>query len=208
MNSRNIHGGHECNYVFINQINGNDSIIQKQSPPFQYEHKLQEVFIEFSFTIQEPNVSISGPTYDEDNDNCNLYAVLINNYPTTIWSHLSHLYTALREAGYPEENIFVLSNDGTSNTNLILNLDNVGDNDILNQECSSTNVAALFNDLEEIIGPDDMLFIYTYTSQQKYPSAPDDGELILCDGPLEDNLYADMIEQINCSRLILQIPVK
>ncbi len=194
--------GHECNYVFINQINGNDSIIQKQAPPFQYENKLQEVSIEFSFTIQEPNVSIPGPTYNENNDNCNLYAVLINNFPTAIWSHLSHLYTALREAGYPEENIYVLSNDGTINTNKILNLDNVGGNDILNKECCSTNVAALFNDLKEIIGPDDMLFVYTYTMQQKYPSAPDDIELILWDGPLEDNLYADMIEQINCSRLI------
>lgn len=102
--------GHLCNYVFINQTNCNDSIVQKQAPPFQYENKLQEVSITFSVTIQVPNVSIPGPTFDEDNDNCNLYAVLINNYPTVRWAHLSHLYTALRETGYPEENIFVLSN--------------------------------------------------------------------------------------------------
>ncbi len=84
--------------------------MQKHLPPFLYQNKLQEVSISFSLTIPEPDFTIQGPTYTTENDNCNLYAVLINNHMTlSLWDNLSHLYCALREAGYPEDNIYVLS---------------------------------------------------------------------------------------------------
>jgi hypothetical protein len=193
--------GHECNYVFINQINGNDSTVQKQLPPFLYEDELQEVSISFSITIPVPDFTVPGPNYTTENDNCNLYAVLFNNQPYN-WDAISHMFCALREAGYPEDNIYVLSRDGTENTNWSLDLDQDDTDDILELVCDSTNLGNIFSDLEEDMGPDDMLFVFSNVVIDKHSQLNEVDLILWGNEPLEDNDFAEMIEPIDCSRMI------
>jgi hypothetical protein len=50
-------------------------------------------------------------------ENAHYYAVLFTGYgqntEPAFWNHLSHMYCALIEKGFAEENIYVLSGDGT-----------------------------------------------------------------------------------------------
>jgi len=51
--------GHDCKYVFINQTNGDNWSSQKQTPPFQYNFILEELY-DTTVGITENNPEGSG----------------------------------------------------------------------------------------------------------------------------------------------------
>ncbi len=69
-------------------------------------------------------------------------------------------------------------------------------------ECCSTNLNIIFEDLEESLDSDDMLFIYS-SVQITIPDSEEEVNLLLWGNEeLDDDDFADMIEPIECSRII------
>ena len=163
--------GHDCKYVFINQANGDDWSSQKKTPPFQYNFILEEVSVPFTITRKQFDFSIPyvqmSPSIKE---NCDLFAVLFlgdDGGSGVFWSPMSHLYCALIEQGYPEENIFVLSYDGTASpqTNISLDLNNDGVDDILDIVCNVDNLGDVFSDVKDLMDDDGIYsFLFSHLS--------------------------------------------
>ena len=199
--------GHNCSYVFIDVQNGNNFSQSEQLPPLNLENVMEQVSVPLTFTLPAVNQNISTAfTIPDENINCNLYAVLVNNQPY-LFSDLYHLYNTLLENGYAEENIFVFSRDGTLATNETLDLNLDGIDDILNMECSISNLQSKFDDLAEVIGKDDMFFFYSnspITTDQNIQ-----GESIMKlwnNEPLDDDYFAtNMIQPINCAQMFFII---
>ena len=207
--------GHDCKYVFIDQTNGNNYTKQEQLPPFRFNFYMEEVSISLSLTKTQYDFSTNWTNQPQTEENCNLYAVLFLGYDYGpeygyMWNALSHIYCGLLEQGYPEENIFVLSYDGTAGTetNVSLDLNNDGINDILEKECSVDNLRSIFeDDLKNSMKKGDMLFVYSFNHGVRNPFYENGAtDLMMWNHEhLDDGDFALMIEGINCSQMVFNI---
>ena len=207
--------GHDCKYVFINQANGDDYTKQEQSPPFRFNFYMEEVSISLSLTKTQYDFSTNWTNQPQTEENCNLYAVLFLGYDYGpeygyMWNALSHMYCGLLEQGYPEENIFVLSYDGTAGpeTNVSLDLNNDNINDILDKECSVENLRSIFeDDLENSMKEGDMLFVYSFNHGEEDENGIINESILRMweKEILTDDAFALMAEPINCSQMIFNI---
>ena len=153
-----------------------------RSPPYLYYKQLEHVSL--SFVPNGFNHDFSGgplnPIYPETNEH--LFAVLFAvseaagyDYPY-IWNNLSHTYVALKNNGFPDENIYILFKDGVplgDGTDFpSLNLDNDNDNEIMEDIiCNIDNLDNIFtNILKDDMDEDDLLFIYSWTHGCKFRS--------------------------------------
>jgi len=101
------------------------------------------------------------------------YAVIISgganagsNYPR-YWNDCSLFFTALKAAGFTQENIYVLISNGTDptpdksdGTKSNLDLNNDGINDI-RFSATKANITAVFNELAGKLGSQDILYLFT-----------------------------------------------
>jgi len=164
----------------VNIQNGKILILNKDTPVHFWqmepliEQKTEMKEKPFNFTkhkIESKNVGSA------END----YAVIINGGGRKeinwirYWNHCSFLYSSLVNTyGYSEDHIYVLVSDGTNsaddrkqiiNDKIVydsspLDLDGDGDNDI-QYSATKANITQVFNTLQNILTPDDNLFIYT-----------------------------------------------
>ncbi len=157
---------HSCYYVLIDTISGNSSIIPHNMPPFDYRLRLDSVSIVYQLSI--PTADITQTRTITTLENGHLYAVLFA--VDANWHALSHLYSALRELGFPHENIYVLFNDGDPSNPYMINpdLDGDGSDDIMNELCTRDNLHDIFIQLEDIMHDDDLLFMYSISHGEKY----------------------------------------
>ncbi|NOY49460.1 MAG: T9SS type A sorting domain-containing protein [Chlorobi bacterium] len=203
--------GHECSYIIMDTLNGNFTEIEKYKPPFQYKKNMQQVSVPIDFGKLQFDFSIPYVPKQSVNSNCNSYAVLIlgdDGGTGYKWSAISHIYCGLLENGYPESNIYVLAYDGTEGefTNKSLDLDNDGDDDILPIVCNVSNVASIFNDLEENLDYADQLFIQASCHGYNDLNDPDKYYLGLWESELLSNYeFANMLDQISCSSITISL---
>lgn len=209
--------GHGCQYVFVNQNNGQISTILSQTPPSTLNETfeiVQEPILTTFETSCNPRISDCMPTpiYDENNGK---YAVLFCGGekslgdPTYFWNALSHSYSSLIENGFKKENIYVLSCDGGTGVNFgsnpSLDLDNDESIDILPIPCSVANLRNTFSNISVNIQEGDMLFVYALAhgykddiTQKNYIHLWNYERLYDCD-------FASMLSTINCSHIIVNI---
>lgn len=204
---------HLCTYVFINSINGNFTSISHSSPPEGYSMDFDSLSVSKEISIPSPDYTVpySGLQVEE---NDHYYAVLFSGYgqnaEAPFWNHLSHMYCALKEKGFAEENIYVLSGDGTegsgwwANTNM--NLDNTGGDDIMNVPCTVNNLDSIFQLLETKLTEDDLLFIFATTHGGRDISDTGSSNLKLYqEEELWDTTFARILSGINCSQMIIPL---
>lgn len=204
---------HSCKYVFINQNNGDHWIEPKRLPPLRYSVVLEAVSTPIIFT-SVPN-DFSKPyipqNYPENN---HLYAVMFcgGDNPVlgtgVMWNALSHMYCGLIEHGFPKDQIFVLSSNGTvsNQTNPSLDLNNDSVNDILQVPCSKENLGKVFDTLKNKMDKGDMLYVFVTTHGDYNPSNPGESSFILwSQQQLWDYEFAAMLDSINCAQMIFNI---
>jgi hypothetical protein len=84
------------------------------------------------------------------------YAILTLGFTNSAFRiDLSHVYIMLTEAGYPEEDIFVLYHDGEQ-----LDLDGDGFIDDVDDSCTSSTLSAVFDSLENLVDIANVLFFF------------------------------------------------
>ncbi|HID93476.1 MAG TPA: hypothetical protein EYP60_05200, partial [bacterium (Candidatus Stahlbacteria)] len=211
---RNYAWGHECAYVFIDVATGNYTELESESPPFLYFTKLEHISLAYTPTVSY-NDFTGGPltfTYPEENEH--LFAVLFATTGTSqtttpyIWNNLSHMYSALKNSGYPDTNIYILFHTGIplgDSTHFPkLDLNNDGNNDILeNVVCNVNNLDSIFKDvLKPKMGYDDLLFVYSHTHGTMGSDTNDTYLELWEKEPLHDTVLAPMIEQVKYSELV------
>ncbi|HEY9113807.1 MAG TPA: T9SS type A sorting domain-containing protein [Bacteroidales bacterium] len=204
--------GHLCTYIFINQANGDYSTTDFNFPPINYQTELDSLSIPFNIKVDSLDFSVHYNS-ERAEENSHYYAVIFSGYGqsgnSTWWNQLSHMYCALREKGYPAENIYALSGDGTVGTNddwknPSLDLDNDGTDDIINIPCSVDNLNIVFQDLEEEMDEDDLLFIFA--SSHGFIEGAGTSYLALYNRErLYDYKFETMLDSIICSQMIISV---
>ncbi len=204
---------HLCTYIFINSSNGNYTTGTYNAPPIGYNTSFDSVSVAYEITAPVLNYSSAySETLADENEH--YYAVIFSGYGQNIeplfWNHLSHMYCALIEKGFPEDNIYALVGNGTDDStswgNESLNLDNDFDDDILNVPCTVANLDSIFSELVTKLTEDDLLFIFTSTHGSNDSAAVGDSYLKLYNyEKLWDDTLSAMLEEITCSQMIIPI---
>ena len=209
--------GHDCRYVFVNSENGSIFIRNSQMPPWHFKMKLE--------TILEP-ISVLFPLYDISSNHYKdtntiakpvdgKFAVLFtggeirNDTLTPFWNALSHSYCGLVEHGFPKENIFVLSADGgngNSGCNPMLDLDNNGEDDILNAPCCVDSLRWIFDSLSHIMKEGDLLYVFGVMHGFIEDTISYVTYLGMWNNEhLYDSTFANMLSKIKCSQCIVNL---
>ncbi len=202
--------GHQCKYVFINQNNGNYTSQIKSMPPFRYNFILEKVSVSLYFDAPPPDFSIPYDPSIIPEPNYNLYAVIFgggNPGEVRHWNAMSHVYCGLIEHGFPENQIYVLSFDGTigPESNPSLNLNNYGDNDIIPVECSVSELGNVFNILKGSMTDGDLLYVFGDSHGNKEDVEGESTFVMWNQEPLDDDDFASMLQNINCSQMIINL---
>ena len=210
---------HPCRYVFVNGATGEYRIIPARMPPdnIQQMERLTPIDTKKKvnlFNLKSlPEKNISSCSSPE-----NLYAVIIsggyNSYNNWVryWNDCAAIYSTLTQVyGYLDDHIYVIMSDGTdpgldrhhyddTYDSSPLDLDDDGDDDI-QYSATKTNIAAVFNTLQGILGPDDSLFIYStdHGSQE----AGQDALLLLWGESIRDDEFALEVNKINCGEIVV-----
>jgi hypothetical protein len=203
---------HSCKYVFIDQNNGDHLIEPKRLPPLRYG-ALEPVSTPIVFTSVPPDFDIPyvPPVYSIP-ENKHLFAVMftggeLGNDPNIIfWNALSHMYCGLIEHGFPKENIYVLSSNGTVSyqTNPSLDLNNDDVNDILQVPCSKSNLKLVFDTIKDNMDQGDMLYIFVTTHGDTI-RVGESYFILYNHEKLLDHEFAAMLDSINCAQMIVNI---
>lgn len=118
---------HNCKYIFLDKQTGNFTTINYRIPPQDYWYGWELVNYPHPYPVINPipdSIQTSNYTINLDPRK---YAVFLcwNEGEPCRWNNLSHLYCAVkRNYGFMDENIFVLSGNGTVPDTLLPNLDN------------------------------------------------------------------------------------
>ena len=202
---------HACRYVFVDAANGSLLSVSKQKPPTHWP-STYEVISNTDEILSAPNYGnnyhVVTPVADVNNGK---YAVLFccdNSSYWVFWNAISHMYCALVEQGYPKENIYVLSHNGTTNTNPMMDLD--GDNipDIMNRPCDSANLCAIFDSLSIKMKEGDILYVMSLSHGEHYPTGAKNLLLWGEEGwgyPFTITSYAGLLSRLKCSEIIVNI---
>ena len=210
--------GHNCRYVFVNNETRAVSITNSQTPPWQYRVKLDKVSEPVGFGQYQINPSTYSDTGIVVHPIEGKYAVLFtggeenNGGDTCFWNALSHSYCGLIENGFKKENIFVLSCNGNTvdsvghPTNLFMDLNQDGTEDILRKECNVENLQSIFDTLARIMGEGDLLYVYGTMHGHRDEDISNKYWLSLWgQEPLYDSVFASMLSRVNCSQYIVNI---
>ncbi len=144
----------------------------------------------------------------------NLWSVIISgggsqwsNYPR-YWNDISSIYKCLvNYYEYLDDHIYVLCSDGTDpapdkydGTNSDPDLDGDGDDDII-YSATVDNLQTVFDELQTRIGPQDLLFVYA-TDHGDTEGGWDTVLVMWNSADLQDNVFADMLDQIECRDVV------
>lgn len=209
--------GHSCEFVFINESNGDTSIVMKQFPPYRPDTTLLDVSVPFQYTITPPNFDVQNSHLPYPSGNPSLYAVMFTGgdplgngaYSPAFWNALSHRYCGLREHGFSKNHIKVLSYSGKKTThfdqsNPSLDLDNDSISDILQVPCTRKNIDSIFSILANTMTSRDMLYVFVTTHGIYYPSDTSKVYFKLYgQDSISNYQFADAIEPIHCAQKIL-----
>lgn len=205
--------GHDCRYVFVRISDGVYQIENEITCPLEYKVNFDEVSIVYVEMEYEEN--IGDPVYTESREpDEHKYAIFISGRTERRhWNNMSAMYATLKnEYGFMDENMIVLSYDGTTNPNgtygnYSLDLDNDLVNDIqANVICNVENVGNAFQFMQENLGTDDILFVYGNNHGTMHPSIPFRTAMDMYQGELFwDYQMAGMVDQINCSEIIFAL---
>jgi len=202
---------HDCQYIFIDHLNGIHFTESSQIPPFQFKSFMEEVSTPIQPLLTCPNFTIQN-TNILPPANPNLYALMFTGGDDTpgscaFWNALSHMYGGLREHGFAKENIKVLSASGVADGiyNPSLDLDNDNVNEILNFSCSTDHLENVIDQLSGSLGPGSMLYVFVTTHGFR-DLTDNSSSFILYGGEhLTDHAFAQMLTPINCSQMIFVI---
>ncbi|MCF0201329.1 MAG: T9SS type A sorting domain-containing protein [Bacteroidales bacterium] len=207
---------HDCRYVFVNQNNGLYNVVQSHRPPITLYQDFECVQRAYEPILPAPISQNSNCTpLPEFNVNEGKYAVLFcggesdQSNPTAFWNALSHAYCTLIEHGYMKDNIYVLSCDGVTGgsigSNPSLDLDNDGLSDIIQATCSVENLRAVFDELLNKIDKGDMLYIFPVCHGARLDDNGSCALQLWNQELLYDTVFADMLTDINCAQMIVNI---
>lgn len=200
---------HDCRYVFVNSSDGNISIVNNHTPPYQYKSYFEVVSEPVVFSpppIYTGMVNHNQVNYDYP---CNdgKYALLFSGGETggsehsAFWNALCHSYCGLLENGFKKENVFVLSCDGGM-ANPSLDLDKDGQPDI-NYSCSLHNIEMIVDSLSIMMQEGDILYVY---GTMHGGLDGNNAFLYLWDSEkLYDFHLANILSRINCSQFIVNL---
>lgn len=160
---------HPFRYIFINEANGEFTIINESLPPLDMSgfEKISDInFTGENQLVTDPEATIENSR--EPNDH--LFAVIISggynpayNY-IRYWNDMSAIFCTLTQVyGYKPENVYVHSSDGTvGNNHGSLDLDKIGPpytNDI-QYPAYESSIESTFQTLASELGSDDQLLVY------------------------------------------------
>jgi hypothetical protein len=206
---------HPCRYIFVNEANGDYSIIAEAFFPHNCSDYVNISLIPRPTPINlplNPNAVINGLE-----PNPNLYAVIIcqGPYPDFIFfpprylNNLSAMYCTLLEVyGFTRENIFVHYSNGTDTIyNGDLNNDSIMD---IDYPATKFAIMRTFNELSgnttdsvniPKLGPDDLLFIYVISHGDM---VNDTSEFSVIGNPnkIYDYELAEWMEDIESAQII------
>ncbi len=153
------------------------------------------------------------PKGTQDIDNA--WAVLISgggsvgsNYPR-YYNDTRFIYETLLSYGYDEDKIYILFADGTDpaidqsgGVNSDPDLDGDGDWDI-GYSCTISNLDLVFDELADMLGPFDQLFIYSTDHGGGGGAGDDDVYLVGWGENIDDSVFAGMLSDIECGRMVI-----
>ncbi len=210
--------GHDCRYVFVDHESAAISIRNSLTPPWHYKMKLETVSEPIGFNHFPLDTLILSDTGLVAEPVEGKYAVLFSGGEVVsddipyFWNALSHSYCGLIKNGFKRENIFVLSYNGNiidssgHMTNRYLDLNQDGINDILEDECSVRNLQSVFNSLSTIMEEGDLLYVFGVMHGSHNVNDTTSHWLWLWNQePLYDTVFANMLSQINCSQIMVNI---
>ncbi len=206
---------HPCLYVFANKQK--IEIVEELAPPYILEDMIEIVDHDWSrrnyHKAPRTVFSVPRPARSMDLDNC--WAVLISgggsissNY-ARYYNDIVFIYETLIGYGYHDDHIIVLFADGTDPSpdqpggiNSNPDLDGDGDDDI---QFATTleNLNTVFSTLASILTHEDQLFIYS--TDHGGGGGEDDWDVYLVGWGenIDDYIFAAMIEDIDCSSIII-----
>lgn len=212
----NFMWGHRCRYLLI-QDQHNMISVEKRLPPLNRDLIEESVSISVIQEKAEYNATtIKDNNYSNRINNDGKYAVLLCggevpvDDPINLWNALSHMYCGLLEQGYKKENIYVMSCDGDSinpysNPSLDLDKDEEHDVDILPYPCSLDSVISLFSNLSNLLCEEDLLYVFVATHGDTINSNGNVGFLLWEQEILPDTIFAELLSNIHCSQIILNL---
>jgi hypothetical protein len=216
---------HPCRYVFVD-LEENVLLQNGRTPPKELREMERLSGFEtmkkneINILPEQSNLRSFTAARSQTADNC--FAVVIsggydqyNNW-VRYWNDTSFIYTTLtQDYGYRDDHIYVLMSDGTNPaddrhcydytawTDYIdsspLDLDGDGDNDV-DYSATKTNITAVFDTLQNTLGDDDYLFIFTtdHGGQDYGPGAtPQDAVLYLWGESIRDDQFAAEVNKIS-----------
>lgn len=202
---------HACRYVFVNASNGIVQTIAKQKPPTRLFKYYEEVYLSIddqTFPIHAINCHSGTPIADTNNGK---YAVLFcsdyHNF-SVYWNSVSHMYCALKEQGYPKENIYVLAHSGDTTTNPKMDLDGDGFPDIIPKPCDSVNLCAVFDTLTQRMVDGDILHVLAMAHGGKNDSLQMEISLWGEEGngkAFKSSSFASLFHGLKCSTIVVNI---
>jgi hypothetical protein len=177
---------HPCRYVFVSQ-DLSSIAVRYAMTPLSVQAVLTtrnasaveslEVVVPFDYPAALPTSNYtraSNPLLKHNGSVSNCYAVIISggadkaNNHIRYWGDVSHMYSTLTvKYGYPKTNVYVLVSDGldpaidrSDDTNSPFDLDGDGRNDTM-AAATPENVSIVFARLEQVLTPNDQLFVFT-----------------------------------------------
>ena len=198
---------HDCKYIFVDQQTGDFTTINFKIPPQDYWYGWENVNYPYPYPVNTPLPdSIQAVSYTIDPDP-HKYAVFLcwNEGEPCRWNNLSHIYCGIkRNYGFMDENIFVLSGNGTVPDSLVPNLDNEYPNDDFDGPCTKDSLTDVFTHLSQVMTDEDLLFVYVTSHGGTIGN--DTSYLRLNGGDsIFDYELASLVEDIECSQRIFGI---
>jgi len=204
---------HPCEYVFINSENGDNSIVLKRLPPVNWA-TLEDVSVPIPLIVSPPNFDNQSTHLPYPSPNHSLYALMftggeLGTGDAAFWDAFSHMYCGLREHGFPKENIYVLSHNGTANSNLnnpSMDLDNDGSADILSEPCTVRNLDNIMGQIQSRMSFGDLLFVFVATHGDTSTTDTSTAYFLLYNqDTLSNHHFAEHLQSIHCSQMILNL---
>ena len=198
---------HSCKYIFLDQETGNYTTINYSIPPQDYWYGWEYVNSPHPYPVNIPLYDSIQVVSNNIEPDPHKYAVFLcwNESEKGRWNNLSHIYCGIkRNYGFMDENIFVLSGNGTVPYPLLPNLDN---DTVLNDfdgPCTKDSIHDVFNYLNQVMTNVDILFVYA--NSHGHRTGQDTSYLRLWNfDSLFDYELADLVDGINCSQKIFGI---
>ena len=156
---------HTCRYIFINEMNGEYNTVDRMFYPENLESLFELINEIATCPPVHPLTLNPNAIINHIEPNPHHYAVIIcggektTGYDKRYWYCTSNLYNTLMQVyGYQKENIFMHYSKGYSQ--ISNDFDGNGLDDDIDFPAFHDSIEETFSELAEILGPDDILFVY------------------------------------------------